>query len=72
MAAVADKVKQIIVEQLGVDENQVDPKPAVKVREVNDVGKNVRCVGEEQKPRRAECEEPPTWTGTGTLMIAMA
>ena len=25
MSAVADKVKQIIVEQLGVDESQVDP-----------------------------------------------
>jgi len=25
MSAVADKVKQIIVEQLGVDEGQVDP-----------------------------------------------
>jgi acyl carrier protein len=34
MAAVADKVKQIIVEQLGVDENQVDPSASF----VDDLG----------------------------------
>jgi acyl carrier protein len=34
MAAVADKVKQIIVEQLGVDENQVDPNASF----VDDLG----------------------------------
>ena len=33
-AAVADKVKQIIVEQLGVDENQVDPNASF----VDDLG----------------------------------
>ncbi len=34
MAAVADKVKQIIVEQLGVDENQVEPSASF----VDDLG----------------------------------
>jgi acyl carrier protein len=34
MAAVAEKVKQIIVEQLGVDENQVDPSASF----VDDLG----------------------------------
>jgi acyl carrier protein len=34
MAAVAEKVKQIIVEQLGVDENQVDPNASF----VDDLG----------------------------------
>jgi acyl carrier protein len=34
MAAVAEKVKQIIVEQLGVDENQVEPSASF----VDDLG----------------------------------
>ena len=34
MSAVADKVKQIIVEQLGVDEGQVDPSASF----VDDLG----------------------------------
>lgn len=34
MSAVAEKVKQIIVEQLGVDENQVDPSASF----VDDLG----------------------------------
>ena len=38
MSAVADKVKQIIVEQLGVDEGQVDPTASF----VDDLGADSR------------------------------